>query len=203
MRGGFAQFELAGRSASDTPKMERAEATDALARAVRAGSRHAFEQFAKMYVNRLHAFAKRLTGDAHLADDVVQEVLVRAYKAVPTTGADVQRWLFVVTRNAALNIMRTRARHRLHTLQDAPEPATDARGDDLQASERSRRIEAALQELPEQQRTAIVLAKYHAYTCERIAEVLSCSVSAVKMRICRGLRQLRTTLADLDETTEA
>jgi len=200
MPKGSEQLDLLDCSASEKLAADMdADDVGALLRSARAGSSQAFEQFAKLYLGRLYAFARRLTGDAHLAEDVVQEALIRAYRKAPTSGVNLGQWLFVVTRNAALNLMRSRSRQRTQALAAGPEPVAARQADSVEAGERSCLVQAALMTLPEDQRAAIVLAKYHGYTCGRIAEILSCSVSAVKMRISRGMRQLRTALAELEE----
>lgn len=61
--------------------------------------------------------------------------------------------------------------------------------------ERQAQVQAAIADLPEPQRAALVLAKYEGLSVDRIAEVLGCSCDAAKMRVSRALRTLRDTLA--------
>lgn len=80
----------------------------ALLRASRAGDQHAFRLFVERHGRRIHNTAWRLANDRHLAEDISQEVLVRALRRQEGQDEDLAAWLYVVTRNLAMNACRSR-----------------------------------------------------------------------------------------------
>ena len=168
-------------------------------------------------------FIFRLTGDAALADDVAQEVFVRASRKIgefklnsrPQFGrhnsavvvqpdAAFSAWLFQIARNAALDALRHRRRHPADALEEqpaasliadsAPCPARAAELRDIGAE-----IAAAVLELPEDQRTALILAEYHDFAVAEIAAVMGTNAKSVEARLYRARQTLRQKLAHLME----
>jgi RNA polymerase sigma-70 factor (ECF subfamily) len=153
-----------------------------------------FEELLARYRRPVLNFVYRLLGDATEAEDVAQEVFVRAYqhwskfdprRKVPT-------WLFALARNAAIDRLRYRQRHPVESLDSAPEPSTTSR--EVETRELGEQIAAAIQLLPEDQRTAIVLAEYHDLSYAEIAEIMDCSVKSVESRLYRAKATLREKL---------
>ena len=165
--------------------------------------RELIERHQRAVINTIH----RAIGDAWEAEDLAQRVFVQVYRSAkryrPT--AKFTTWLFTITRNTILNEHRRRSRHRsesLDALQDPSDPEaaswqppdTTMRDPAQEAVERElqEKIRAAVQELPEAQRTAVILCRYEGLSYEEIAEVLGCSVSATKSMLHRA----RLTLKD-------
>ena len=150
---------------------------------------------------RVLALASRMLGDPREAEDVAQEAFLRAWKQAPrwTQGAArFDTWLHRV----ALNLCYDRLRRRREIVTaEPPERADEGPGPDrgLQARDTGRRVNAALQGLPERQREAIVLCHYQELGNIEAASLMGVSVEALESLLGRGRRALRAALADLME----
>jgi RNA polymerase sigma-70 factor, ECF subfamily len=144
--------------------------------------------------------AWRLTGDAATADDLTQEAFLRLYQMAARyrPEAALSTFLHRIVVNLVIDARRTRRSHL--RLQDAPEPpAADGKPDPLVAAERARRVQQAIQALPERQRVALVLHRYEGQSYKQIAEVTQDSAAAVESLLMRAYARLRQELADLGE----
>ncbi len=165
--------------------------------------RELIERHQRVVINTIH----RAIGDASEAEDLAQRVFVQVYRSAkrykPT--AKFTTCLFTITRNTILNEHRRRSRHPAESLDALQEPRdSESAGwqapdtpmrDPAQAAverELQEKIKEAVQELPEAQRTAVILCRYEGLSYEEIAEVLGCSVSATKSLLHRA----RLTLKD-------
>jgi len=165
--------------------------------------RELIQRHHRAVINTIH----RAIGDASEAEDLAQRVFVQVYRSAkrykPT--AKFTTWLFTITRNTILNEHRRRSRHpaeSLDALQDPadhesagwqpPDPTVRDPAQEAVERELQEKIREAVQELPEAQRTAVVLCRYEGLSYEEIAEVLGCSVSATKSLLHRA----RLTLKD-------
>ena len=148
---------------------------------------------------RITALAGRMLGDPAEAEDVAQETFLRAWKHAPSWTAGPARfdtWLHRV----ALNLCYDRLRRRRETPVAEPPEQVDAgpapdRG--LLAADVSKRVEAALQALPERQREAVALCHYQERGTIEAARVREVSVEALESLLSRGRRALRAALSDL------
>ncbi|EHM03237.1 Sigma-70 region 2 [Acetobacteraceae bacterium AT-5844] len=141
----------------------------------------------------LRAFARFLARDAALADDLVQEAVLRALRAEAqwTPGTSARAWLFYILRNVFLEQMRRRGTER-RALERIP-PATEA--SPVPQDERSevRDLGRALQALPLTQREALILVGAHGLSHEEAAIIVGAPVGTVKARVARA----RAALAQL------
>ena len=165
-----------------------------------------FEAFMRAYQTMVFTTAARLLGNPIEAEDVSQEVFLKAYERFaelaqsPTVGG----WLKTVTRNLCLNhLSRYRARWRFFSEmfhsednEDAmPEiPAPDTLGQELEGADYRQLLEKALQKLPSTQRVPLVLYHFESLRYEEIAAKLGISLSKVKTDIFRGREALRRRL---------
>ena len=149
--------------------------------------------------------AFRVLGDRAEAEDVAQEALLRLWKAAPdwdrasaeedsddTKGkAKVSTWLYRVVMNLSIDVKRRR-RGGSVDLDAIPEPADDSRSaaDMMQDGARQEALQAALMQLPERQRRAVVLRHIEGLGNPEIAEILDVSVEAVESLTARGKRAL-------------
>ena len=115
------------------------------------------------------------------------------------------RQFITIARNACLNELRRRSRHPADSLEGRgdeegtgerplPDPAADTAPQALLRAELQAKVTEALNDLPENQRTAILLCRQHELSYEEIAEVLDCSLSATKSLIHRGRETLKEKL---------
>lgn len=158
------------------------------------GDTAAFEALARRYGPLMRACARRLTGSYADADDVVQEVLVQAWKQLDTLrepGA-VKSWLLRLTGSRSIDAMRRR-RHEssfgdIDEVSGAGDIASRAATPEASAVQRSsiESLKAALARLPEEQRRCWVLKEFNGQSYEQIAETLNISPASVRGRLARA-----------------
>jgi RNA polymerase sigma-70 factor (ECF subfamily) len=174
-------------------------ATDAeVVSRVLAGDVEAFGVLVDRYQDEFAGYAKYMTGSADEAADIIQESLVRAYRALRRCRDpdNFKGWLFrIVSNQCKTHLARRQRRGEEGGEGERREPAAadDPHGD-LEMADLRRRLHDALQALPLDQREALVLKYVEGLSLEEMAERLSASVSALKMRLLRGRASLRAKL---------
>jgi RNA polymerase sigma-70 factor (ECF subfamily) len=178
---------------------------------VKAGDDLSFELLLQKYRSSLVNFLYRMVRDQGTAEDLAQEVFLRVYRARKSyaPSAKFTTWMFRIATNVALNALRD-GRHRARELSlEAPrseheerplvEPTDDRPSAEqrLMARDRARRIRRAILALPDKQRAAVVLHKYHELDYDEIARILGCTESALKSLLFRAYEALRVELAPL------
>lgn len=149
---------------------------------------------------RAYGVARRVLGDAAEAEDVTQEAMLRLWRIAPdwqTGRAQVSTWLYRVTMNLCLDLLRRR-RGGSPGLDEIPEPADPAPGvvQRLQDTDRMDALQNALMTLPERQRQAVVLRHLEELSNPEIAGIMEIGVEAVESLTARGKRALAAALAD-------
>ncbi len=184
-----------GTVASDGAQMER----------VAAGDEVACRALVRQHLPGVFNLAFRMLGDHGLAEDVAQEAFIRLWKQSKhwQAKASVRTWLFRVTHNLAIDAIRRRGRHAERELPETL-VAADRPGETVYGMEIGRQVGAAVQALPERQRTAITLVHFEGVAAGEAAAVMGVSVEALESLLARARRRLRETLAVLrDELDEA
>ncbi len=182
--------------------MNEAEADDELVYRAGKGDAAAVRALVDRKLGRILSLAQRMLGDLGEAEDVAQETFLRVWRHAANWrpgGAKFDTWLHKVTLNLCYDRLR---RRRERTVETMPEPVDTGPAPDrgLIASDIGRRVDAALQALPERQREAIVLAHYQELGNIEAAALMKVSVEALESLLSRGRRTLRANLADmLDE----
>ena len=175
---------------------------------LQAGDEAAFRDLLERWQRPVLNFVYRLTGDSAAADDIAQETFVRVYRGVGAFrpdrgGGTFSTWLFQIARNAALDHLRHGRRHPAESLDPAAAETSGFLGTAPAANmavmhrETGEEIAAAVQALPEDQRTALVLAEYEERSVAEIAAVMKCSAKSVEARLYRARQTLRRSLAHL------
>lgn len=145
------------------------------------------------------AHANRLlSGDRAEAEDVTQEAMLRLWRAAPgwrAGEAKPRTWLYKVTANLCIDRMRKRRRN-VANIDTVPEPEDDAPSavQTMQQAERVKALQAALAQLPDRQRQAVVLRHIEGLPNPEIAEIMEIGVRAVESLTARGKRMLETLL---------
>ena len=192
-----------------TPDADVQSRDTAWMRGVQNGDPDAFRSLIEEYKGRVAASIARMAGPGTDPEELAHEVFVRVWKSAhryePT--ARLSTWLFTIARNLVLNEVRYKTRHptvsRDAMLQDGRESAVDPRASLsaqpdalLEEAELHAAIDKALQSLPENQRTAILLRRFEDASYEEIAGVLDVSVSSVKSLLFRARASLKELLAE-------
>lgn len=170
---------------------------EVVARVLR-GDLEAFALLVDRYQDEFTAYAKHMTGSADEAADIVQESLVRAYRSLRRCG-DPDRfkgWLFRIVSNQCKTHVTRRKRREKERIDDVAYALRSPHEADADAREAELRqqLEDALQELPSDQREALVLKYIQELSIEEMAEMVGASSSALKMRLKRGREALREKL---------
>ena len=169
-------------------------------RLIQSGDDSAFDELMGRYKRPVVNFIFRMLGNADDADDVAQEVFVRVYQKLDTyrPATKFSTWLFALARNAAIDRLRWRARHPTESIDpESPLAAPTDTAKEVGAREIGALIAAAVAELPEDQRTVLVLSEYQGMSHAEIAAVMRCSEKSVESRLYRAKQTLRTGLRPL------
>jgi RNA polymerase sigma-70 factor (ECF subfamily) len=173
---------------------------EALVAGLAAGDADAALVFVRRFQRRVFGAALLIVNDTGRAEDVAQEVFVRAWRHGDTYDArraSVTTWLLTITRNLAIDSLRV---ERVRPAD--PSPAVDL-GLDLRAGPAERaevaddvaRVAAAVHELPAEQRRALLLASLHGRTAKEISEIEAIPLGTAKTRIRTALQHVRHHLA--------
>jgi RNA polymerase sigma-70 factor (ECF subfamily) len=179
----------------------------------KASSRQAeFEELAKQYQRDIYSGALRMTRNPDDAEDLAQEVFVRAYSAFHQfqRGTNFRAWLFRILTNTFINRYRRRARQpqttnweeitreteREASAQISP---TEQPEQALLATCSDEEVEEALEALPEEFRLAVILSDIHEFAYQEVADILHIPLGTVRSRLFRGRRLLRRSLYDYAE----
>jgi RNA polymerase sigma-70 factor (ECF subfamily) len=175
---------------------------------VRDGDGAAFDALIDKYRKPLLNVIARTIGRDADAEDLAQDVFVRAYRAAPRyePNAKFSTWLYTIARRVCLNHARAQSLRRWFSLStenddpddtpnDPPDPRTPDPAQDMERRELQRVVAQAVAALPERLRFAVVLRRYEELSYEEIAEILGCSVTAAKLRVHRANALLADRLA--------
>ena len=173
----------------------------------REGDRTAFQALIERYKKKIYAVALDMTGDHHNAEDISQDVFLKAFRSLPgfRGRASVSTWLYRMTVNVCIDRSRKKAwnamrpkgaitdddiysqAHSRNTLSD-PEK-------ELEKTLLQQHIRGALDSLTQRERAVFVLRHYHAMPLKEIAECLNITVGTVKSTLFRTLKRLQEKLA--------
>jgi RNA polymerase sigma-70 factor, ECF subfamily len=169
------------------------------------GDLDSFNQLVLRWERPIYALAYRVIGREEDARDVCQETFLRAFRALKgfKGQAKFSSWLYRITLNLCRDWIR---RERRQPIAQAPEgvdlielasEATPSESIEELVARREigRAVARAMADLPDEQRTAIILKEYHGLTFQEIADLLDCPLSTVKTRLYQGLTVLRKQLA--------
>ncbi len=160
-----------------------------------------FRTLVERHKKRVYYLALDLTGNHHDAEDLSQEVFIKAHRSLDSFRGEASffSWLYRIAVNTYLNKKRKKAVSHMTLWDDfehitqgagAPDgPDTEAERSTMQAH-----IEASLEVLSEKERSAFVLKHYHGYKIREIAEMLDVAQGTIKSHLYRATRKLRDEL---------
>jgi RNA polymerase sigma-70 factor (ECF subfamily) len=173
------------------------------------GDRKAFDELIVRYQRQAVAVSYRLLGNTNDALEVTQDAFLKAFNSLSTLQKPEAfgGWLMRIVSNLSLNYRRSRKLRSQLPLDDALGPRDSARTDTgggsewmardddpvhrLESEEMGVRLKAALEQLPEKQRLAIVMFTIDEMPQKQVAEALNCSVEAVKWHVFQGRKRLK------------
>jgi len=179
------------------PKREGEAAAQLVARA-KAGDAQAFEELVRRYRKRIYALAFHLSGSDHEADDITQDVFLRAYRALDKFEgrSEFFTWVYRMAVNRALNARRDRQRRGEEPMDDQRVELAariDARGNPAREAELRQtysRLVRALDALPPEMRTTVVLVALQGLSHGEAAVVQKCSDGTIAWRMHEARRRL-------------
>ena len=175
---------------------------------VKQGDRDAFEELVDKYKQPVMNLVYRTLPDATEAEDLAQHVFLQVYKSAHRyeISAKFSTWIFTIARNLCLNEIRRRSRHPAdsldqhfgeeddHVERQIHDPKGFGPPEAALQRELQDKIDEALADLPENQRTALELCRQEELSYEDIAKILGCSLSATKSIIHRAREVLKQRL---------
>jgi RNA polymerase sigma factor (sigma-70 family) len=158
------------------------------------------DELVRAYARPVHAYLWRLTGDAQVAEDCLQETFLKAVRAAAegTRVTHPRAWLYAVATNAARSYGRSASRRGRREQELDPELA-DGTPSVPEIAEHRRRMQdvaAAVRRLPRKQQAALLLRKYQGLDYDDIAVALGCSPESARANVYQALRRLRTWLVE-------
>ena len=164
----------------------------------RGGDREAFGELVEQYRDNVYRLAYRMCGNAYDADEAAQEAFVAAWRALPNFRGDAKfsTWLYRLTTNAAIDVMRREKRHQTVGDGEMMELADDADSpqETVERTEQQEAVQKALATLSEEYREVLLLRYMEELDYAEIAEVLQLPSGTVKSRINRAKAALKTAL---------
>ncbi len=170
----------------------------ALVRRVQAGDRRAFDALVRKYQQKILQLIMRYVHDPEAAQDVAQEAFIKAYRGLKGFRGDsaFYTWLYRIAINAAKNYLASKARkvpdsdvetsdaelmEGADSMRDQGTPERELLSDEIK-----RTVLRAVEELPEDLRTAITLREVEGMSYDQIAEAMGCPIGTVRSRIFRA-----------------
>lgn len=167
------------------------------------GEHSSFDELVRRYQHKIFRVCCRLLSSPYDADDAAQEVFVKAYHALNRFKADARfsTWLYKIAVNHSFNMLRSHRRkqrlkffselsqddfYRVHQINDDEQHPQQR----MERLEQTQRVQKALMNLKEEQRTVIILHRYQELSYQEIADVLGISVSSVESRLFRAKQKL-------------
>lgn len=163
------------------------------------GNKRDFERLVEKYQSTVFRIAIGLLHNKEDAEEIVQDVFIKVYKSLSSFDAKAafSTWLYRVTVNSSLNVLRKKKRQKLWVeLSDILQLRSKEKQADVQMVEQSDNalIYEVMNELPAMQRVAFILSKYEELPQARVAEILHLSTGAVEQLIYRAKKNLQQKL---------
>ena len=175
----------------------RLQSDERLVALVRRGNQAAFEALVARYQSRLLAFCRHMLSSREDAEDVLQEVFAAAFNAMlaDERAINVRPWLYRIARNRSLNHLRRTQAVGVDSMDIHLSEGGLTTADKVHKREEFRLLVADVQDLPETQRTALLLREIDALSYEQISEAMETTVPSVKSLLVRA----RVSLAEAAE----
>jgi RNA polymerase sigma-70 factor (ECF subfamily) len=178
---------------------------------VKKGNKNAFEKLMRKYYPRILNFIYRFTGSRATAEDLTQEVFMRVFNSAfrYKPRSRFQTWIYTIAKNVGLNELRRRKNSTLSLdemvdlgekdfKKEIRDPHSSLPDEQIIQMEKIAKIRAAINDLPENQRIAVILKRYEGFSYAEIAATLKVTDKAVKSLLSRAKENLKNRLARLE-----
>lgn len=175
---------------------------------VKAGDSAAFSELVHKYKKPILNLIYRLMGSADEAEDLAQEAFLRAYRGLSKFEARAKffTWLYRIAMNVALRARKRRSRYSFESLEQKVEngssemrraiATSSGPSSKMEKREMQEIVKKAIGQLPDEQRSVVILYRYENLSYEEISKVLNVSLPAVKSRLHRARKNLKDLLAE-------
>jgi RNA polymerase sigma-70 factor (ECF subfamily) len=173
-------------------------------RALEDGDETALRTLVDRHATSIYRFSVRYTGDESLAQDICQEVFLKLYRYARSYKPEMpfKTWLFTIVRNTSVDLARKYTYRKVRSL-DSPEDTgfleaeihslmngAQTPEEEYSSRQMAQRVASAVRNLPEKQRTAVILKYYEEMPVKDIAEIMEKTVSSVESLLVRAKRNL-------------
>jgi RNA polymerase sigma factor (sigma-70 family) len=178
----------------------RLQSDERLVAMMRRGNHAAFEHLVGRYQSRLLAFCRHMLGSNEDAEDVLQDVFAAAFNAILADDRpiNVRPWLYRIARNRSLNHLRRASAVGVDSMDVHFSDHGETAADQVHKREEFRLLVGDIRDLPETQRTALLLREMEALSYEQIAEAMETTIPGVKSLLVRA----RVSLAEAAEARQ-
>ena len=154
-----------------------------------------FDELVERHSAEIFAYVWRLLREAHDAEDCLQETFLRAFRSYGRVraGTNYRAWLYKIATNTARSQWKRRKRSEIRTVDLDPEQ----RADEMPVADRVERqallaaVARAVEELPAQQRAALIMRKYQELSYAEIAAALECTEAAARANVYQAVKKLQ------------
>jgi RNA polymerase sigma-70 factor (ECF subfamily) len=154
-----------------------------------------FDELVERHSAEIFAYVWRMLRDAADAEDCLQETFLRAFRSYGRVraGTNYRAWLYKIATNTARSQWRRRKRSEIHTADLDP----DLQSDEMSVTDRVERkallavVARAVEELPDQQRAALIMRKYQELGYAEIAAALECTEASARANVYQAVKKLQ------------
>lgn len=168
-----------------------------------AGNDRAFQTLVESHMKQIYNVAFGFAGDHDAAEDITQEVFVRAHSRLASFRGEAGfgTWLYRIALNVSLNDRHQRKRRAERSVRLTEGTAVNIASydDHVENADQRAFVERALHELPTLQRAVLILRHLEGLSTRQVSEILKCSEGTVKTHLFRGLKKMRRKLLFLQE----
>jgi RNA polymerase sigma-70 factor (ECF subfamily) len=158
-----------------------------------------FDELVERHSAEIFAYVWRMLRETHDAEDCLQETFLRAYRAYGRvrTGTNYRAWLYKIATNTARSHWRRKKRSEARTTEIDP----DLQSGEMSVADRVERkallaaVARVVEELPDQQRAALIMRKYQELSYAEIAAALTCTEAAARANVYQAVRKLQATFS--------